>query len=231
VRGSRRAVLGLGRARGTLSRAPRLLAIALGAPVALLAAGCGGGSPQTQGEPSGNFPIRVVHASFPLAQAVSRPANLTLAVRNVGTSTAPNVAITVNSFEYMSNYPNLADPKRPTWVIEQGPGPIANPPVETQEVSQPGGGVTAYVNTWALGPLAPGAVRVFTWHVVPVKTGLQVVRYVVAAGLAGKAKAVRPVVGGPVKGAFLVHIGTEPPPTHVDPSTGKVVPGPAPQTP
>ncbi len=198
---------------------------------ALLIAGCGGGSKQNAGEPTGNFPIRVVRASFPLVQAVSKQTVMSITVRNVGSETAPNVALTVNSFSYKSSYPELADPERPTWVIEQGPGPIADPPVETQEVSQPGGAQTAYVHTWAKGPLAPGQFRTFTWHVVPVKTGLQVVRYVVAAGLAGNAKAVRPLTGGPVKGAFLVHIAPAPPATHVDPSTGLVVPGPAPQAP
>jgi len=205
--------------------------VALAPVSALLIAGCGGGTPQDAGEPSGNFPIRVVHAFFPLVQAVSKQTAMSITVRNVGTQTAPNVALTVNSFSYKSSYPELADPERPTWVIEQSPGPIANPPVETQEVSVPGGAQTAYVHTWALGPLAPGQIRTFTWHVVPVKTGLQAVRYVVAAGLAGKARAVRPVVGGPVKGAFLVHIAPAPPPTHVDPSTGLVVSGPAPQAP
>lgn len=202
------------------------------APIgALMLAGCGGGARQDAGEPSGNFPIRVVRAVFPLVQAVSRPTVMSITVRNVGTQTAPNVALTVNSFSYKSTYPELADPERPTWVIEQGPGPIADPPVETQEVSTPGGAQTAYVHTWAKGPLAPGQLRTFTWHVVPVKTGVQVVRYVVAAGLAGQARAVRPLTGGPVKGAFLVHIATEPPATHVNPDTGQVVPGPAPQTP
>jgi len=172
-----------------------------------------------------------VRAFFPLRQAVARQTVMLIQVRNVGTQTAPNVAVTVNSFSYKTDFPGVADPKRPTWVIEQGPGPIANPPVQTQEVSAAGGGVTAYVNTWALGPLAPGRTRTFVWHVVPVKPGLQVVRYVIAAGLAGKARAVRPVTGGPVKGAFLVHIAPVPPTTHVDPKTGLVVPGPVPTTP
>ena len=87
---------------------------------------------------AGNFPIRVVRASFPLVQAVSKQTVMSITVRNVGSQTAPNVALTVNSFSYKSSYPELADPERPTWVIEQGPGPIANPPVETQEVSPPG---------------------------------------------------------------------------------------------
>ena len=60
---------------------------------------------------------------------------------------------------------------------------------ESQEVSPPGGGETAYVNTWALGPLDAGSTRTFVWQVVPVKAGLHTVHYTVAAGLAGKANA------------------------------------------
>jgi hypothetical protein len=203
---------------------------ALAVLACLILAGCGGGTRQDASEPSGNFPVRV-RAFFPLRQAVSKQTVMLIQVHNVGTQTAPNVAVTLNSFSYTSDFPGLAATKRPTWVIEQGPGPVADPPVQTQEVSQPGGGVTAYVNTWALGPLAPGATRTFVWHVVPVKPGLQVVRYVIAAGLAGKARAVRAVTGGPVKGAFLVHIAPVPPATHVEPNTGLVVPGPVPITP
>ena len=83
----------------------------------------------------------------------------------------PNVAVTVDSFDYTSKYPELAADKRPIWAIERGPGPIAHPPVQSQEVSPAGGGQTAYVNTWALGPLAAGQTRTFIWKVTPVKAG------------------------------------------------------------
>ena len=52
----------------------------------------------------------------------------------------------------------------------------------------PGGAVTAYANTWALGPLKPGATAKFVWGVTAVKSGRHVVQYQVAAGLNGKAK-------------------------------------------
>ncbi len=104
-------------------------------------------------------------------QSIARQTRFVLPVRNVGTHTVPNVAVTIDSFDYTSDYPGLAADKRPIWAIEQGPGAIATPPVESQEVSPPGGGQTAYVNTWALGALAPGATRTFVWHVVPVKAG------------------------------------------------------------
>jgi hypothetical protein len=102
--------------------------------------------------------------------------------------------------------------------------------VESQEVSVPGGGQTAYLNTWALGPLPAGRTQTFTWRVVPVKPGVHTVHYAVAAGLAGNAKA-RLTAGGAVHGQFKVSIAAAPPTTHVDPSTGRVVPGAYPSVP
>jgi hypothetical protein len=105
------------------------------------------------------------------------------------------------------------------WAVERGPGTIASRPVETEEVSLPGGGETAYVNTWALGALAPGKTRTFVWQVTPVKAGTYTVHYTVAAGLAGKAKA-RLATGAPVQGQFTVDIAAAPKLTHVNPATG-----------
>ena len=166
----------------------------------------------------------MVKASFPGAQAVARPASLELVVRNAGAKTAPNVAVTVDSFYYNSTYPELASRQRPIWVIEKGPGEIPEPPVQSEAVSPPGGGQTTYVNTWALGPLAPGAERTFLWHVVPVTPGRRTVHFALAAGLAGKARAAL-ASGAPATGDFTVDIAPAPPATHVDPRTGRVVPG------
>ena len=142
----------------------------------------------------------------------------------------PNVAVTLDSFYYTEHYPELASDKRPVWVVERGPGAIAAPPVQTQSVSPPGGGQTAYVNTWALGPLAPGRTQTFLWRVVPVKAGRHTVHFTVAAGLAGKARA-ELASGGPVQGLLSADIAPIPPARHVDPHTGKVVPGQFPLTP
>ncbi len=192
--------------------------------VGLTLAGCGGGTRQDAGEPSADFPLRIVHASFPAIQSIARPERMVLAVRNAGTSTVPNLAVTVDSFNYASNYPELASNKRPIWVIEQGPGGIARPPVQSEEVSPAGGGQTNYVNTWALGPLAPGRTQVFVWHVVPVKPGLHVVHFRFAAGLSGKATASLRS-GGPAAAAFVVHVAAAPPASHVNPQTGRVEEG------
>jgi hypothetical protein len=174
--------------------------------------------------------MRIVGASFPARQAVARPARMTLRVRNTGSHTVPNVAITVDSFNYTATTPELAANKRPVWVIEQGPGPRAKPPVQSEEVSQPGGAQTVYVNTWALGPLAPGRTQTFTWVVMPVKPGAHTVRFAVAAGLGGRARAAL-AAGGAVQGRIAVNVAGAPPSRHVDPSTGRVVSGALPSVP
>ncbi len=202
---------------------------ALSACVALLAAGCGGAR-QDAHEPQGGFAVRVVKASFPAHQSVARPTHLELRVRNTGARIVPNVAVTVDSFYYTENYPELADSKRPIWAIEEGPGAIPNRPVPTQEVSPPGGGQTAYVNTWALGPLAPGHTQTFLWRVMPVKPGLHTVRFTVAAGLAGKARA-QTADGALPTGHFTIDIAPQPPANHVDPETGQIVSGAYPLAP
>jgi hypothetical protein len=168
--------------------------------------------------------MEVVRASFPAKQSIARPVTMVLRVRNSGSTAVPNVAVSVDSFNYISKYPELAARSRPVWAIERGPGGIARPPVESQEVSQPGSGQTAYVNTWALGPLAAGQARTFRWRVTPVQAGPHLVHYRVAAGLAGHARA-RQASGAPVLGAFAVRVTPAPPTTYVDPTTGRVVEG------
>jgi hypothetical protein len=115
------------------------------------------------------------------------------------------------------------------WVIDEGPGPQPPTPVESQAVSPPGGGQTAYVNTWALGPLAAGSTETFEWRVIPVKAGRYTVHYTVAAGLAGRARAV--ASAGALTGALTAEIAGRPPARHVNPATGRVEPGQFPAVP
>jgi hypothetical protein len=202
-------------------RAPLGL-LALAAAVVPLG-GCGGGSQATAGESPRSFDVKVAVASFPAKQSIAAPARLRITVQNPGDRTIPVVVVTVDSFNYASNYAGLAANKRPVWAIEQGPGRPAKPPVETQEVSTPGGGQTSYVNTWALGALSPRHQTTFVWRVVPLKSGSYTVHYSVAAGLAGKAKA-RLASGAPASGQFAVQIAGAPAITRVEPN-GKVVKG------
>jgi hypothetical protein len=198
-------------------------ALALVAMIGLLA-GCGGGSRQDANEKEGTYRMKVLHVSFPHVQAVARPARLEVVVRNVGTKAIPTVAVTVDSFSYKSNFVGLADRQRPIWVIERGPGVHAHPPVQTQEVSSPGGATTAYVTTWAFPTLQPGHKATFVWQVAPVKAGTYTLHLAYAAGLSGKAKT--RLTRNSQHGAILVHIAGKPPATHVNPNTGKVAPGP-----
>ncbi len=212
-------------ARGILSMLARAAALGTTAlALAIVASGCGGGSRQDSAEASGTFQMKLVRASFPSKQAVARPTRLVVLVENTGSHTVPSVAVSVDSFNYTATTPELAANKRPIWGIERGPGAIAAAPVETQEVSQPGGGQTAYLNTWALGPLAAGARQTFVWTVTPLKPGRHTVHLTVAAGLAGKAKAAL-ASGGAVAQSLTVEVAGAPPVTHVDPATGRITPG------
>jgi hypothetical protein len=194
-----------------------------------IVAGCGAAR-QDAHEAKGKFPVRVLSASFPAHQSIAKPATFELRVQNTGTHTVPNIAVTVDSFSYASTFAGLASPQRPIWVIEEGPGSQPSQPVESEQISPPGGGQTAYVNTWAVGPLAPESSQVFEWHVMPVKPGRYTVHYTIGAGLAGKARAVTSS-GGAVVGELTADIAARPPARHVNPATGRVEPGQFPKHP
>jgi hypothetical protein len=189
---------------GSIALACRLcLVVSLGA---LALAGCGGGERQDADEPSGTFQVAVVRASFPTKQHLAQPERFVIAVRNTGHEAVPNVAVTVSSFAQRSEQPGLADPERAVWIVD----------------SSPSGGDTAYTNTWALGRLAPGQTKRFVWRVTAVKAGTHTVKWQVAAGLNGKAKATLSGNRAPA-GSVTVDVSAKPAQAHVDPETGKVV--------
>jgi hypothetical protein len=194
-----------------------------------LICGCGKAQ-QDAGEPRANFSVAIVKASFPTQQAISSQTKLKLEVRNTGTRTIPNLAVTIHSFGYRSDYPNLAAKERPVWIVDQGPGATANPPVKSVPFNSPGSDVTATSHTWTAGTVPAGQTRSFIWKVTPVKSGPHMLTYTLAAGLGGKAQA-QLSTGQTPTGHFSVKIASVPPVTHVDPSTGRVVPGPFPVSP
>jgi hypothetical protein len=154
---------------------------------------------QDKGEPDANFRVSA-HASFPGKQKLAKKSELRVTVRNEeNRKVIPNIAVTVRGFDHKIKQADVADPNRPTFVINGHPAQIGGFP-ETQEAG-PKGGETAYVGTWALGPLRPGKTKTFKWSVTAVYAGKYDVTYRVAAGLNGKAKAVA-VSGGPVAGSF-----------------------------
>ena len=88
--------------------------------------------------------------------------------------------------------------------------------------ASPRGGDTAYTNTWALGRLAPGQTRRFVWKVTAVQAGTHTVKWEIAAGLNGKAKATLAGNRAP-SGSITVDISDRPAQSRVDPKTGEVV--------
>jgi hypothetical protein len=208
------------------------------AGVLVILTGCGGGQRQDANEPSGNFPVTVTTARFPTSQRLAEHTHMLITVRNAGNKTIPDVAVTVCNISCASpaqagagtsaaafsqdiSMPGLADPSRPVWIVDRPPGPCQY----SCHSGGPGGAVTAYSNTWALGSLHPGQTATFDWGVTAVTPGKHVVQYQVAAGLNGKAKAVVPGGGGPPSGTFKVTIHSAPRQSYVN-NQGQVITSP-----
>jgi hypothetical protein len=187
----------------------------------LVTGGCGGQKMQDENEPEGNFPLEVVDASFPGKQKLAKRSELLITVRNAGSETAPNVAVTVNGFSERRDNPDLADPERPIFVINGVPTDIGGLP-EAKEAA-PAGCDTAYVNTWACGPLRAGQEKTFRWSVTAVEAGDYEVSYRVAAGLDGKARAIPS--SGRLTGSFSGEVSDEAPDTRVADDGKTVVKG------
>jgi hypothetical protein len=201
------------------------LAIGLGA--------CGGGERQDASEPSGKFPVKVTQASFPTHQRISERTDLVLGIENAGKKPLPDLAITIYTgetkaqepFDVHLDQPNLANPSRPVWILENGYPKLLGKGVTIANANRaPTGGATAaQTDTFQFGRVKPGVEKRVLWRVTPAMTGTYTVHYEVAAGLEGKAKAVTPG-GAPVKGEFVVTISSKPPQTCVT-GSGQVVEG------
>jgi hypothetical protein len=175
-------------------------------------------------------------ATFPASQTLSQHTQLTIAVRNTGTKTIPNIAVTIcnvtctypastsqgtsaQAFSQDANAKYLANPSRPIWVVDRPPGSCG---YSCQNGGQ-GSAVTAYSNTWALGALGPGKTVRFAWKVTAVSPGRHVVAWEIAAGLNGRAHAVA-ADGSVPHGVFAVNISSKPAQTYVN-NSGQIVTG------
>jgi hypothetical protein len=157
---------------------------------------CGGGDKQDASDPGGTFKVDIPRASFPGKQHLAQQNTLLITVVNKDTRTIPRVAVTIDGFSQRHDDPSLSDPNRPIWIINE-------PPLDAD---------SALTNTWALGPVAPGQSRTFTWKVTPVQSGTYSVRYRVAAGLYGKAKVVDTATGSVPTGSFIARVTRKPRP-------------------
>lgn len=175
-----------------------LLALA-GVLIALGFAACGGSERQDENEPAGVWKIDLLYASFPGRQHLADEVRLRITVRNMDDRPIPNLAVTVNGFEIRSEREDLATAERPVWIV--------NRPPKGSEVAQ--------TNTWAVGEVAPGKTKSLVWNVTAVRPGTYTLRYKVAAGLDGKARAELPD-GATPKGSFIARIADEPRPVEID---------------
>jgi hypothetical protein len=197
--------------------------LALAGACALSLGACGGGERQDENEPEGNFKVEVVKAEFPSKQKLAKRSDLVITVRNAESSKSiPNIVLTVRGFDVKLDNDKLADPKRPVFVINGEPKDIGTFP-ESKEAG-PEGGETAYVDTWALGPLKAGKEKTFRWSVTAVRPGPYRLRYRVAAGLDGKAKAVA-AGGGVPAGLFTGTVDDKAPDTRIADDGKTVVEG------
>jgi hypothetical protein len=181
---------------GSRARRAGLLVVALTLVAAVLTA-CGGSSNkrQDEDEPSGEYRVEIVDASFPSDQKLAKRSVFEVKVRNAGTEDIPNINVTVNDFYYRKDLrpgqeeTGLADPERPIFVVDTIPARLGTPRRDTERLD-PQERSSAYVDTYPLGELKPGQTATFRWRVTAVKAGPFCIAFKVGAGLDGKAEAI-----------------------------------------
>ena len=165
--------------------------------LAVVLTGCGSQDRQDENEEAGTWKVQIVSASFPGKQTLADTSELQIAVKNVDSSTLPNLAVTVDGLS-RDEEKEFAEPKRPIWVIEE-------PPENS---------TTAFTNTWAVGAVPADETRTLTWKLTAVRAGTYSVRFRVAAGLDGKAKAEED--GEPAQGEFVVQVSAKARPVNLN---------------
>jgi hypothetical protein len=193
---------------------------------------CACGSARPPRGPRGqdaSYPVAVTRATFPVHQRLAGQADLVISVKNTGTRTIPDIAVTIfnprygtaaGAFDYDINAnPGevLASRSRPIWIVDRPPGPCSYSCAN----SGPGAGASVFSNTWALGPLSPGRTATFDWRLTAVRAGHWTVAYAVAANLRGDARAVT-VGGRHPQGSFAVNISPKPVQAYVN-GSGQIV--------
>ena len=189
----------------------------------LALAGCGGGGErQDENEPEGDFKVEVVEANFPQEQKLAKRSELVIVVRNADQKEIPNIAVTMNGLDYRKDDPELADQRRPQFVVNGKFKEFGN--IEDAQAQTPNGIENpTYVNTWSLGPLKPGESKRFRWDVTAVKAGPYELSYSVAAGLDGKARAIDET-GETPQGVFTGTVSDEAPQTKIAADGKTIIP-------
>jgi hypothetical protein len=187
--------------------------------------GACGESSSDADQPAGNYDVKVTRASFPTEQHLGQTSLMQLAFRNTGKKTVPALAVTISiagkdgqdsslPFGVHDRGERIAQADRPVWVLS-----ATYPRLAGSDAS--GGASTSSPKTFSFGPLKPGESTKAVWKLSAVKAGHFVLRFGVAAGLSGTAKA-RTSGGGAPGGSFAVDISSVPPDTEVT-DAGEVV--------
>lgn len=173
--------------------------------VTFVAGGCGGDR-RDANAPKGTFSVAIERASFAKQQRLAEKAEFVITVRNAGTTTIPNLVVTLRGFTDRAQDSRLADPGRDLWVIDEPPA----------------GTPTAIDDTWAAGRLEPDRSATLRWRVTPVVAGTHELSYDVAPAVAGDARA-QVAGGGPARGTVTVRVTDKPAKARVDPRSGRVL--------
>jgi hypothetical protein len=205
------------------------LALSLVGASALVAAGCGGGGQrQDAKEIAGDYPVKVLRATFPDHQTLAKDSSMLIVVQNAGQKPIPTISVTVKcgpglggSFTTTTSASNVADPQRPQFVVNKLPTATArvNPPLDPAPLERS----SAFVDTYPLGSLAAGHTATFQWDVSAVKAGPYRLCWRVNAGLYGNAKAVAAAGGQPVSGVFSGTVSNKAPKATIGPDGTTVI--------
>lgn len=183
------------------------------AAAALAFAGCGGGGERQDADvPEATYTVAVPVVEFPRRQDLAEDSVVTIAVRNTGEEEIPNLTATIEAgrdgtqaaaFGTLNTQKGLASRSRPVWIVDEGFG------------------ATAFANTWAIGPVAPGETRTFRWRISSTRAGRWNVAWRLAGGLGNKAR-VELEDGEPARGSVDVDVSGLPGQARVD-ENGDVV--------
>ena len=193
--------------------------------MAMLLGACGGESSSDANEQAGTYEVAVTEASFPTEQQLGQTSLLKLGFRNSGKKTVPTLAVTISvggkqgsesalPFGVRDSQEGLSQADRPVWVL------AATYP-RLSGSSEAGGASTSNPKTFTFGPLKPGKTMKAVWKLSAVKAGKFTLRYGVAAGLSGEAKA-KTANGVAPGGSFATEISAVTPDVEVN-DDGEVV--------
>ncbi|HEV7918856.1 MAG TPA: hypothetical protein VGO97_04695 [Solirubrobacterales bacterium] len=158
--------------------------------------GCGG-EQQDANAKAGTWTVAVDEFKFAKRQPLARPVEFALKIRNTDTRDIPHVALTVTGLREQVAQHGQATKTRPIWVINTPPAGEQTPYA------------TELGNTFDLGPLPAGQVKIFKLNLTPIRRGSHTVSYSLATNLFGSGKAALED-GSPAEGKRTVAIDPTP---------------------